>query len=474
MLILVFLLLLPLCSCSDIDKPAEDTTTATETTAAETEPVYTSPVEAEDFKGYTFTILTPALNTSTRILNEISAVEMNADIINDAIFNRNLYVSEKFNITINHIAASDYASKLLNSVRAQTEEFDAAMISVSEAFTNGVSGNVMNLNDIPQLDFNGDGWLKRSIDDMTINGKNFFAVSDLNLQAYETTPVILYCKELAAQHQLGGNFYQMVKDGTWTFDNMIVAAKQVGSDLDGNGTYDANDQYGLAINSLGALCFTYGGGTLFAPKDASGVPVYSVDERFINFFQKFIDTMYGSSALLNAETMPDRVAVMNDMFKESRVLFLNEVINRTTLFRSMEADYGILPLPKYDEEQEGYFTFVHQTQSSAITVPSTASNFDRTGRILAEMVAYSSFYVRPAYIETAIKGKLLRDADSGEMLDIIIDGIRFDPALVINIGITGDLRTLYTNASTNVVSTLTSSKVGYQKMLEKVFQNLSK
>ena len=93
--------------------------------------------------------------------------------------------------------------------------------------------------------------------------------------------------------------------------------------------------------------------------------------------------------------------------------------------RDMEADYAILPCPKWDEAQQDYYTYVEGSHSIA-GVLTTAQDREFVGCIMEALNAESWKTVRPAYFENTLKFKNARDEDSLEMLDILIDGRLFD------------------------------------------------
>lgn len=48
----------------------------------------------------------------------------------------------------------------------------------------------------------------------------------------------------------------------------------------------------------------------------------------------------------------------------------------------MEMDFGLIPLPKVDDQQEKYATFIHGYYGSAVQIPVTNTNLEMTGKIL--------------------------------------------------------------------------------------------
>ena len=57
--------------------------------------------------------------------------------------------------------------------------------------------------------------------------------------------------------------------------------------------------------------------------------------------------------------------------------------------------------------------------------------FSSNGMILEDMSFYSMELVRPAYFEKTLSGKIARDEDSIEMLEIITQSVAYDPAFLL-------------------------------------------
>jgi len=85
----------------------------------------------------------------------------------------------------------------------------------------------------------------------------------------------------------------------------------------------------------------------------------------------------------------------------------------------MEADFGIIPYPKYDENQARYY--VRSGGGWPKIVPAHAPNPERTSIILEALAAESRNTVVPAFKEINLKTKISRDNESAEMLDLIFN-----------------------------------------------------
>ncbi|MCL2815845.1 MAG: hypothetical protein FWD23_14715, partial [Oscillospiraceae bacterium] len=155
------------------------------------------------------------------------------------------------------------------------------------------------------------------------------------------------------------------------------------------------------------------------------------------------------------------------MLAEKRGLYLYTGMNRVTLLREAECNFGILPNPKYDETQSEYYNAVHAWCTTSVSIPVT-SDPERTGIILEALTAESYYTLRPAYYDVSLKTKLMRDDESGEMLDLIFGSRCYDLGHVYNWGGIFDMfGSITEKKSVDFVS-------AYEKILPKVQQNMEK
>ncbi len=420
-------------------------------------------LEAKDYGGYEFTIISYKPDGTAISNANFFAEEITGESINDAIFERNLKIENKYGITINSILSpvSECINAVKSSVLSGDDDYDLAEFGLLPSFSAGLNGLLYNVNDLPNIDTSMPWWNQNSITETKVNGKNYFLIGCSDLVAFDSLGVLFFNKELAAENKID-DLYQIVYDGKWTYDKMLEYCLKVSRDLDGNSVFDEKDMYGLAINSYAALTFTYGAGTRFVDPETLK---FGFSEKFIDFFEKLCKLPLDNSVMYGENYGTNRVTYMKSAFEENRVLFYNEMLNRTSMLRNMEKDFGILPMPKSDESQEEYTSFCHQTSSASIIVPLTASDVDRTSRILEDMTYESMLSVYPTYIETNVKTKYLRDEDSPKMVDIIINGIHFDITMVSGSSLPNDLRSMLTSSSTAIASTLASKKQSYDEQL---------
>ena len=76
----------------------------------------------------------------------------------------------------------------------------------------------------------------------------------------------------------------------------------------------------------------------------------------------------------------------------------------------MDTDFGVIPMPKYDENQENYISMTHWWATSMISVRERPYE-----NLPLEYMSYCRPpTVKPAYLNIAINGKFPADEESGE------------------------------------------------------------
>ena len=102
-------------------------------------------------------------------------------------------------------------------------------------------------------------------------------------------------------------------------------------------------------------------------------------------------------------------------------MFFNEVLQLVERMRAADVNLGILPNPKFDENQDGYYHIATAWCMNPLSIPVTNKNLERTGFILEAMAAEAMYTLTPAFYNVTLQGKYIRDNESSAMLDIILN-----------------------------------------------------
>ncbi len=183
---------------------ATDTTvteTQKETTEAESRKAIADDLPASDFGGKEFIVLGAAANSNPieDFRGFVIADEMTGEIVNDAVYNRNLTISERFNAVIGYEAPGSGYSDSNNFVKkaVTSGEADAFHLASFHVVSNGslvTQGYYMNWYDIPHIDFSKPWWSDSTVNDLTENGRCFLAVGDAAVSSVSQTYCMLVNK----------------------------------------------------------------------------------------------------------------------------------------------------------------------------------------------------------------------------------------------------------------------------------------
>ena len=476
--LLISILLTASCGSSPSGPVSGDDTSATTTDTAESETTVAriEPVLPDTrWEGYKFRVLTKGDTNVHWKSKDIAAAEENGDVINDAVYARNMKVYERFGVEMVDIPSpngtGDLTSPLRKSVMASSDDYDmvaSGYNDVPKALAG--DGMLMELHSVPYMDLSKPWYDQNANEQTSLDGKLFATVGDMILMDNEATYGVLFNKKLAEDYGFE-NFYEKVKDGTWTIDYMTECSRAVAKDLDGDGVMGEKDQWGCIGESFNTYAYMVGCGVQAYEKNKDDIPVFTVNsERFHDSFVKAIQlnrdyesTMF-SDRFKAADVWAD---VIDPAFSEGRVMFNVAGLVRVTVFRAMETDFGILPMPKFDKEQKEYFSIVSTGSANTISIPVTA-DAERSGAVIEALSAESHYILTPAFYDTVLKTKAARDDDSADMLDIIFANRIFDVAYIFDWGgLIGSIINLKSEdkLSSTVESKLKSAETSLEKTI---------
>lgn len=453
-------------ACTDIGTPSETTGEATST-----EPeVTTAPAEYQNpgvnYEDQTITIASYSYSTASQITKyNILLDEENGDKINDAIVERNRKVEDELGVNLElYILTSDdrgSSAKLQKSILAGDDKFDFTLtMNAGLAPMLTTDGMLVDLNTINTLDLSHSWWNQNANNEYTLYGKQLTAVGDIcffNLGA----PIVNYfSKDMIETYKLDDP-YQLVYDGKWTIDRMIKMATDVADDLNGNQIVEDADQFGFAaeVDSLGY--FMIGAGIRMSEHDSNGdIKITLNSERTVNIVEKLVPFFYTANvSRLQAKTEKSYSSVHTEYFQPklgaNELLFYSNQLVVALNMRVNEADFGVLPMAKYDESQENYISFANTWWSDHLVVPATCSNLDRAGHVIDAMGYYAQQLIIPAFIDTTVLDKTVRDEDSANMIKLIRDTQTFDIAYIFD---WGGIRSFIASSLANSNSTAFASE----------------
>ncbi|MDD4772517.1 MAG: extracellular solute-binding protein [Eubacteriales bacterium] len=388
-----------------------------------------------DFEGHIFKIIHYKISDWPigGFNRDIYAEQEIGESINDAVYRRNLTVEEKYNINI-EIENTEYStikSVIQKAVSANDDVYDLSYVRLYEVPSLITGGYLTDLNKLGYVDFSNPWWDQNSVDDLSINNKLYLAATDINIMDKDATYCVLFNKDLAADYNLP-NLYETVDNKEWTVDKMLELSAGVTTDIDGDGKQTKEDLYGIMGRHDATGALFRGAGCLFADKNDDDIPYITFKSEY-NFtvVEKIFDLIY-DEGYLNLHTDGVTEAEFFDMFAEAKGLFCYFTIMSVSALRSVDLNFGILPIPKYNVEQPLYYNLVSVHWAGLMSVPASSGDLERTGIIAEALSAESKYTLQPAYMEINLKGKSIRDEESEDMLNLIFSNRIYDTGDIFN------------------------------------------
>ncbi len=142
----------------------------------------------------------------------------------------------------------EFMGLIRNSVAAGDHEYDIIIGYQAYITQLAMGGEVINMLDLPYVDYTQPWWNGETIEQNTVNGKCFFVNGDIGLSTYYAMSVVYFNKRIAEELDLG-DVYQLVRDGKWTKEKAAEFSKAAAIDLNGNSKMDLDsDRFGYVTN----------------------------------------------------------------------------------------------------------------------------------------------------------------------------------------------------------------------------------
>ena len=414
------------CSQQTENAAADETTSAAVTPAADTpeeaEPAPEEPeivednLPAKDYGGFAFNIYTRSNTTHYAFLAE----ELNGEVLNDAIYERNLKTADRFNVAFTETEYSDEVMAQ-NNVQSGDDTFSLMNVRCTAADTMAKKGMCFDISTFQYIDLSKPYWDDELTRMIGIGDRQFTAIGSADLTVIDFMTTMLFNKNLHEQFGFD-SIYELVREGKWTFDRFGEMAGAATQDIDGDGSYTKDDQWGVLGCAKYLHCsFLPAGGAWYISKDENNLPVFTMatDEHFQNVFEKTFAVLNDNNAWYKTSDDTNEAVAYHDQFRNGQGLFMVTIFYYIESLRDMDYDFGIVPMPKYDEAQPNYYGRISFFDTSVI--PVTVPDPEMSSIVLEALTCESFNNVVPAYKDVALKSKFARDEDSSDMIDITME-----------------------------------------------------
>ncbi len=456
--LLCALMLIPVlvaCGNGESKQTTDTGTTPPTPNTSETESIYTP--SGNRYDGSDFNVLVSCI--AGDIINFFTFAEENPTVIDLAVQKKNEAVAQDYGVVFNSIKDAGKnntgSSKMQQSIDSESLDFHLSYISSYDVIPLATQNSLYELNSLPGLNLKNEWWDQNANKDLSVNGLLYFTTGDIDAWDDMQQFIMIFNRSLFERDikdYTVDEFYKLSSDGKWTYDEFYKIAKGYTKDLDGNQNLDSNDQWGMITWA----------DTIYAVFASSDAKIVSNDDNGLTL------SMFGDQVSQNCMreytewtnanaynyTVRDNYSGSNaiKMFSNDRALFFLARLQSLNNFRDMDSDFGLVPVPKYTEEQE-YAVMSSPYHLSLICTLNLDVDTNMRGDVIESLAYYSKQHLTPAYREKTLEGQSARDDGSLDTLEISAGNRIYDIGFFIKPGnVTPKLNNLYKEGKTDYAS----------------------
>lgn len=352
--------------------------------------------------------------------------------IQSALWRRNSKVEDDFNVEITPVynetsgTLYSHADEILTAFFSEDDTFDvtATMVVASGALV--LQGALVDWSSQQYTQLDGSWWLSGANDQFEIFGSIYTAVGSTCISALRYTYAMMYNKTMGDSINGGitDDIYNAIDNGEWTMDYFIDLTGNVYDDTDDTPGRSAADTYGFVAENLTNLdAYSQAFGLpMLSPSESEGIVFSYPSERLYTAVDKVLQLYEANGSYIYSEGGQE-----GNAFNHNRALFATMRVETAIGggLEIMDDVYTILPYPMLDEDQDTYHSGVMDNYT-VLGMYKLAPDYEFASIITEAMNIEAEKILYPAYYDEALCKKYVTDERYVEMVDIVLQGRRFD------------------------------------------------
>ena len=347
-----------------------------------------------------------------------------------AVWERDLFVQEKLDVTLNYFIAEFDHDAFMNILEASVLAGDALYDFVIQYNRNAGAGTLrglyLNLKTNNEICLEEDYWAPTLTERVSLGDRVYFATGDIMTTTISNTYCVHYNKDILTDRGLEDP-YDLVQNNQWTWEKVFEMTRDTYIDT-GDAADGFDDTYGIVFCQNGVVDAMYvSAGLKYLEKNEAGR--YSISDDFRSdkaaTFVSYLRDQFEKDENFIAPTF-DWVA-----YPHGRSLFSVYTAGAvgTIAQGGVVKRYGVAPLPKYDTQQDRYYANLANNYK-IVSIPFDCPNFEAAGAVMEFMAVYSKQYVSPAIFEQGFQFKYSESPEDAYMFELIRASSAFDPGLI--------------------------------------------
>jgi hypothetical protein len=477
-------------SCSDQDAVGDNIADGT-TAATETEETRDTRFDGVNFEGRDFRVYTSADATDATNANMMieGTGELNGEVVNDAVFNRNMAVRELLNInfvfTQANLTYSNAEAEIRKMVMAASDDYDVMINDVLALGALTDENMFVNIANAENFDYTKNYWYAAAMEDLQIiPGMAYLMAGDYFMDVIGSCHALFYNKNIIESFYGSPEYiYELVLDGKWTYESMTAIIEETYVDINGDGKPNEGDQFGFTVQGTwgSVIPFIGSSGIQFIDR-SSGMPEFAFNNEYsVSYLEALNKIFWNIGTLTSISASADITQGLRNLFGSELTVIVgyNRLGDLERMRDITNFEIGVIPYPK-PFESDKYTTSIHDTTEMGV-IPITSLDNDFVTTVIEVLNRETSVMLMPVYYETALKVKYITDSLSATMIDIIHDNFGSTFPLAYSNSLNGILLHAFTDPltakSTDFASTYAklepTAQANLEKMIAAILENNS-
>lgn len=372
---------------------------------------------------------------------DISAEKVTGQKFNDALYNRNLEIEERLGIKIVEHRYEDrqaVVNLVKNNVIAGDGTYDAISNMTQNAASLFVSNLLTDMGTVPNLQTDEAWWNQSANENFSFGSMKFCLISSLCQNADDVAAIMLFNKDMCINYNMELPYEDVLK-GRWTYDRMWEMVEALPLDSNGDGAIDDRDIMGVVGQVQDVQASMIACGVNFFEKDENDIPKFILQtEENVDKFNKLYNMLTNKTrvCLVDGYNFVGELTGWDywlNKFIMGEALFMLQYPGNMSEYLDMEDDYGVLPMPKYNEYQESYRTMTNTAFTSCLSIPKVHNDDISDIGLALEVMSYLSYVdVKPIYVANYLERRYIRDEESAKMMMLAIETTYYDPGFAMS------------------------------------------
>ena len=364
-----------------------------------------------------------------------SAAGLEGTAVEAAIFSRNEEVMERCGVEITVVptagdwgARDDFMAVVRNNGNLTTGEYELVATHSAYLMNLAVEGLGWDFNELPNLDLTKRWWSEAFYNTANYNGAQYISFGDIAYTLYSYMLVVFFNSQMAEDLNIEEDFYDLALDGDWTFAKLKEYTAKVTTNLDAPAD---TREYAFLTNGHSVRNITGGFEADLIPKNSEGKREVKIlmPANLEAVFQEIADYVQDNKQVYYSGLGENGAGDENDIFAAGRALFYTQMLGQATYFKgTMKEEYGVMPFPKYNDQQKNYHTGFRDTMT-AILVPFNVGNTEMVGTVTEMLSEVSYWEVTSEYYEETLKYQSFNDPKCVATLELIRKSV--DPTFAL-------------------------------------------